>query len=150
MIGHPAQKVVEPAALPRRQRSEEVILDSGDQLAGGNEPSASRLSQVHGMGASVAGIVAALDQPLRFQLIDEVHHRRLVGIHDLEQLALAEIAALDKETRDGDVRDAQADRPQGLVVGRAQTAVGALKEEPGPVGRAACRHAALYQGTSRW
>jgi hypothetical protein len=65
---------------------------------------------VHGVRTPVRRIGASLDQTLPLELLDEVDHRRFVGVHDLDELPLAQIAAFGQQPENGDVGDVQVER----------------------------------------
>jgi hypothetical protein len=142
-IGEPPQQGVELRALARGERREELSLDARGHSAGFDETGAAGIGEMHGVGAPIGRSRPPLHKSLRLQLVDEIHHCRLIGVHDLDELTLTEVATIGEQSRDGELGDVQVQGPQRLVVRQAQSAVRALEQEAGPIGGGSLTHAVI-------
>ena len=101
---------------------------------------------MHRVRPAIRRIPPPLHQTLTFQFVHQVHHRRLVGVHQVDQLTLAEVSALVQLAQHRDVGDVEAKRRQRLVVGHAEAPMGALQQEAGLVQAGALSHGGILPG----
>ena len=126
VVGDATQHVVEPGSFAGREGRQECLFDASRTLAGFGETLSAGVCEVHGPGSPIRGIRSPLDQMLALEFIDEMHHRRLVGIHDLDELTLIQVAPFGEQPDDRHMGDAQIQGTEGVIMRHAQPPMRAL------------------------
>ncbi len=89
-----SQQLTQPRTFRSGQRFAQAIHHLRGGIGGRIEPVAAGVGEVDEIAAPIVRIAATFGQPLTFELVDDVHHRRLVELQSIHQRPLIHRAGL--------------------------------------------------------
>lgn len=135
MLHEPLEQTLKVGLLLRGEHRQQGFHYRSGPVPRGLQPGAAGRGNADLVGPAVGRASPPLRQPLPFQFVDDVHHRRLVQAEGLDDLPLAAWSCLCRVGQHAKVAQLETVRLHRLVGGGAGVPVGLVKEESNPARR---------------